>query len=484
MIHPFRTFGDLHRISQVATEFMLAGFSEALRKVHLGWYVRMICHVRCTFIKTPPKGTPEKLLLAFERLGPMFMKLGQVLSMRPDLIPKEYVKVFSQLQDRAPAFPFEQVKAIIEKELKKPLTEVFASFSHEPLASASLGQVHRATLSNGESVAVKVQRPGIRKGIKRDLRIMHMLLKKTERHVPELRPMRLGRALDTFTKSLWKELDYEVEGRHADRFAYLFRLDPGVKIPKIYWQETTSRVLTMEFMEGTKMGDREEISKQGLDHKKLMDNCVRACLLPVFKFGFFHADPHPGNVWALKDNRVCYLDFGMMGSVSETLRRNLLLFMYFFIREDVESALYYLLQMSEQNEDADTDGFSEEATNIMVSFLRRKGEEMATMSTSFFQIIVQGVSYRVYFPANLVMLSKALVTGESMCRLTHRQMDYIKESRPIIEKIYAEEFGLSSVISEYQKFAPDLLQVIKQLPKMLRTEANKIGVSKGQGLDS
>ena len=469
-MHFIRVVRDIRRVVQVGTELLLAGFSELLRKMHLGWYVEAICHVRCLFIKTPPKGTPEKLRLAFERLGPAFIKLGQVLSMRPDLIPKEYVKEFSRLQDHAPAFSFKHVEEIIETEFKKPLTEIFASFSNEPIASASLGQVHRATLPNGELVAVKIQRPEIKKGLKQDLRILHMALEKAERHMPELRPMRLDQALDTFTKSLWKELDYEVEGRHADRFAYLFRLDTGVKIPKIYWPQTTSKVLTMEFIEGTKMGDREEISRQGLDHAKLMDNCVRACLLPVFRYGFFHADPHPGNVWALKDNRVCYLDFGMMGSISNALRHHLLLFMYFLIREDIESSLYYLLQMTEKNEGADTEGFGEEATNIIVSFLRQNRVGTMTVSTAFFQMILKGMPYRVYFPSNLVMLSKALVTGETMCRLTHPNMDYIRVAKPLIEKVYEEEFGLTSVISEYQKFVPDLIQIIKTIPQAIQQE--------------
>lgn len=469
-MHFIRVVRDIRRVVQVGTELLLAGFAELLRKMHLGWYVEALCYIRCLFIKTPPKGTPEKLRLAFEHLGPAFMKLGQVLSMRPDLIPKEYVQEFSRLQDHAPAFSFERVETIIETEFKKPLQEVFSSFAREPLASASLGQVHRATLSSGEVVAVKIQRPDIKKGLKRDLRILHMALEKVQRHMPELRPMRLDRALDTFTTSLWKELDYEVEGRHADRFAYLFRADAGVKIPKIYWPQTTSEVLTMEFIEGTKMGDREEISRQGLDHAKLMNNCVRACLMPVFRYGFFHADPHPGNVWALKDNRVCYLDFGMMGSISTALRRTLLLFMYFLIREDVESSLFYLLQMTEKNEDADTEGFGEEATNIIVSFLRQNKEGSMTVSTAFFQMILTGMSYRVYFPSNLVMLSKALVTGETMCRLTHVNLDYIRTARPLIEKVYEEEFGLTSVITEYQKFLPDLIQIIKKIPEAIQQE--------------
>lgn len=466
----FRTIGDMRRVAQIMTEIFLAGFSASLRKIRMGWYVNIVCRIRCLFIKTPPNGTPQKLRLAFEHLGPTFIKLGQILSMRPDIIPEEYVKEFSSLQDNAPSFPFEQVKLIIEKELNKPLTDVFKIFSEIPIASASLGQVHSATLLTGEKVAVKVQRPNIKNGIKRDLRIVRYLLKKIERNIPELKPLRLDRALDTFTESLWKELDYETEGRHADRFSYLFKSDPGIKIPRIFWQQTTSKVLTMEFIEGVKMGDRQAIYDQGLDHKELMDNCVRACLMPIFSYGFFHADPHPGNVWALRDNRVCYLDFGMMGSISKTLRQQMILFIYFFLNEEMESALYYLLQMTEKDDDAKIDSFSEEATNLMISFIQQGNKKSATMSTTFFNIIMKGVSHRVYFPSNLVMLSKALVTGESMCQQTHADMDYLKAARPIIEKIYEEEFGVTSVISEYQKFAPDLLQIIKNLPEILKRE--------------
>jgi ubiquinone biosynthesis protein len=470
MFSVLQFLGDLRRLSQIVTALFKAGFSIFLRQIRLGWYVGLWCRIKCLFhrVRCPPENSAKKLRETFELLGPTFMKLGQVLSMRPDIIPEAYVKEFSRLQDQAPSFPFSIVKSTVENELGKALHQIFRDFDEKPIASASLGQVHIGRLISGKKVAVKIQRPGVRKILEKDLRIMNFILKKIEDYVPEVRPLRLEKALETFTASLWKELDYEVEGRHADRFAYLFRDDPGIKIPKIYWSNTTTKVLCMEFIEGIKMGDHEAIRKQGLNHKKLMDNCVRACLTPVFSFGFFHADPHPGNVWALKDNRVCYLDFGMMGSISKTLRLQMLFFMYFMIQENVASALYYLLQMTEKDKAADIDGYSEEVTDMMISFLQQRKENTETISTTFYTIIVKGMAYRVYFPSSLVMLAKAMVTGESMCRMTHDRFDYLDVAKPIIEKVYQEEFGLSALFSEYQKFVPDLLQFVKKLPSMLQ----------------
>lgn len=467
----FQFLRDLNRLRHIVTVLFGVGFAESMRTMELNWFVSLSCRVHCWFSKQtcPQEDLPQRIRVAFERLGPTFMKLGQVLSMRPDLIPEAYVQEFSKLQDHAPAFPFDIVQNIVASELKQPLENIFAEFEKEPIASASLGQVHRARLLNGAYVAIKVQRPGIKGILQKDMRLIAYFMRRLEQRFPEVRRLRPRDALDAFIASLERELDYRIEGRNADRFRYNFRDEKGIVTPAIFWDYTTERVLTMEFMVGTKMGDRAALKRQGIDHDILMRNCTRACLLPVFRDGFFHADPHPGNVWALQDGRVCWLDFGMVGSVPKKLRLNMLFFTLFVAQNDIESALYYLLEMANVHDGSDVDGYSEEVTAILTSLYAHTGA-VQTISSSFFLMVQKASEFSIYFPAGMVLLAKALVTSETMCRLSHNNYDILETAKPILEEVYQKEFGISALLSQFQKFMPDLMMFLQRMPNVVRRE--------------
>ena len=246
----FRFVGDLNRLRHIVSVLFEAGFGEIMGRMKIIWYVSLTYRIHCLFSenKCPQQDLPERLRVSFEKLGPTFMKLGQVLSMRPDLVSEEYIKEFAKLQDSAPSFSYDIVKATIESELKKPIRTVFAEFDEKPIASASLGQVHRARLHNGVPVAVKVQRPDIAKLLQKDMRIISYFINKAERYMPEVRRLRPRDALHAFTQSLARELDYTVEGRNADRFRYNFRDEKGIVTREIFWDYTTTKVLTMEFV--------------------------------------------------------------------------------------------------------------------------------------------------------------------------------------------------------------------------------------------
>lgn len=467
----FRFLGDLNRIRQIVSAFFQAGFSALLSKMKVGWCASLWCKLRCWFRRRscPQVNLPHEFRLTLEKLGPTFMKLGQVLSMRPDMIPDPYIQELKKLQDKAPSFPYKTVQSIVEGELKQPLEEVFKRFNKKPVAAASLGQVHKAVLKDGTTVAVKIQRPGVHKILEKDLRIIAWLIRRIEQFIPEAKPFQPQKALQQFEKSLRRELDYRTEGRHADRFRHNFRDDEGVKIPTIYWDYTTEKVLTMEFIDGIRMGDLEEMKKRGVDDDQLLGNCVRACLMPVFSYGFFHADPHPGNVWVLDDNRVVYLDYGMVGTIKKKLRQSMVLYVVFLAKKDIESALYYLLEMAEVKKDSDIDGFSDEATSIMISYLQR-GDASTTLSATFYEIIILAGKYHIYFAPELVMLAKSLMTAETMCRETHKNFDFLETAQPILEEVYREEFGIGKLLSEYQKFGRDIVELIGNLPEIMRKQ--------------
>jgi ubiquinone biosynthesis protein len=246
--------------------------------------------------------------------------MGQVLSSRPDLIPVDLLNELAVLQNHVPAFEFDQVQSIIESEFGMPHTRLFATLESQPFASASIGQVHRATLNSGEQAAVKVQRPGIRKIIETDLEIILHLASIMENNIKEAAFFKPVKIVEEFSKTLEKELDYTIEAANMEQMAEQFRTDNTILIPAVYEDQSSPRVLTMEYIQGIKADDIQALDAAGLDRKKITCRGADLIMKQVFDFGFFHADPHPGNLFVLDDNRICLVDFGMTGFVDQASR--------------------------------------------------------------------------------------------------------------------------------------------------------------------
>lgn len=460
---------DTWRLRKILAAAYEVGLGLYLSKTSLAWWVPLHCRIKCYIQQKQctPVELPQRIRHLLEDLGPTFIKLGQILSMRPDFLPPQYIQEFQKLQEHASEISFEIISGIIHSELGK-ISDHYKEFNKEPLATASLGQVYEAYLHDGTRVAVKIQKPNIQKSIESDLRILCHLAKQLEKHFVILSSYRPAHAMEMVRETLLKELDYLNEGRNAERFAYNFKAEKGVKVPQIYWQHSTSKVLTMEFIEGIRMGDMEKLSAAGLNHERIMKNCTRACLLPPLSYGFFHADPHPGNVLALADERICYLDFGMVGQISPKLRHQLLLVLLYFVNEEIEAMVRALMNMLEAGNQPDFESYQEYMTSSLVHFfLHDQGAE--SMTQMLYEIISAASRYQVIFPGGMTMLIKAMVTGEAMCRMTHKDLDYIKASKSVIEEIYSNEFGLKHLLQHYQKFLPFLLERIKELPEHWET---------------
>ena len=277
----------------------------------------LVHHIKFRYFKRGKAITRgERIRELFEDLGTTYIKFAQVLSTRPE-VPEEILKELKKLQDMVPPFPYEQVEEQIKAELGAPIEELFLYFEKEPIASASIGQVHRAVLKNGEKVAVKVQRPGVEYLIETDIIIMSSIFKTAEKLIPDLKLLGLPATIDAFATTIRREVDYIIEGRNADRFRQVFAGDKTVYIPNVYWDYTSKRVLTLEFIDGIKIDQTEELDKRGCNRRQITINVVRAYMKQIFEGGFFHADPHPANVFILDDNTIAFLDFGMTGRVSK-----------------------------------------------------------------------------------------------------------------------------------------------------------------------
>ena len=282
---------------------------------------------------------PYYLKNAFFELGPTFVKIGQFLSSRRDIIPEEYIKVLSELQDSIPPIPFSEMKVQIEKELRKPLETVFKSFNEEPIASASIGQVYRAELTNSMQVAVKVQRPDLNVLFNQDLAILRCLATYLERTTRLGKDREWVQIIDEIGKTLFEEIDFIQEGKNADRFRKNLKYEERICIPRIFWHYTTKKLITIEFVPGTKITDLDTLKSKNIDLKELALVLVNAYFKQFFEDGFYHADPHPGNIVVKYDGTIVFYDFGMVGRINKSLRKELTNVLVSVVAQDTETLL-------------------------------------------------------------------------------------------------------------------------------------------------
>jgi ubiquinone biosynthesis protein len=419
-----------------------------------------------------PIFSPELLRSVLEKLGPTFIKLGQVLSLRADVVGEELARELSKLQSDAPSFPYEEVRRIFKEETGRFPEEAFRTFDEKPVAAASLAQVHRAVRMDGTEVAVKVQRPEIRKTIAQDIHILAYLARLAERFVPEATPYQPARVVREFADWTMRELDFRVEGHNAERFAFIFRENTDITIPKIFWDYTTTRVLTMEFTNGVKANDLERIRALQLDRKRLASIGVDALFHQFFVSGFFHADPHPGNFFAMPDGRLCLHDFGMVGYLDQATRKELLSCLVAFVNQDVDGFTRHILHMAITDGKSRVGGFEKDVAGILSEFFF--SERRPSVAWAFFRVINQGARNGIQFPGDLALFGKALVTTESMGLLLYPEIDFNKELEPFVTKVVRKHLSPRAAWQSLESDTLDYLSFLRHLPERVQNVLTKI----------
>lgn len=388
------------------------------------------------------------LRLAVEKLGPTFIKLGQILSTRSDIVPAEYISELVKLQDQIPASPFAGIKALVELELGAPISDRFAVFSEEPLAAASIGQVHEATLLDGRAVVVKVQRPGVVEMIDEDLAILSHLAVVAERRVAIARRLDLTGLIAEFAWTLRAELDYAREGRNAERFARIFELDPRVVIPDIHWTHSSSRVLTMERLRGIRIDDASAIVAAGLDPVDIAERAARIVLREVFQEGFFHADPHPGNFLVAGNGAIAAMDFGMVGTINDRLREQLLFLLFAVIERDTPRIVDDMILLGATSANIDRAVLERDVDHLIAQYYGRKLNEIQIgRVVSEIMALVQRNQLRL--PAELALLAKTIVMSEAMGRQLDPGFQVVTVAEPFVrdamKRYYRPEFWRSKL---------------------------------------
>lgn len=460
---------DLNRLRQIITVLFEAGFGFIIDRLRLRYLVPLRLRLSQRFKRLKAPAKPEikppqvRLRESFEKLGPSFMKLGQILSLRPDLIGFEYAKELEKLQSRAATFSFEQVEKIIQKEFGRPIETLFKSFEKKAFAAASLAQVHRAVLKDGTQAAVKVQRPNVEETIKKDIHILFFLAFLLEKYIPESKPLRPTQVVKEFAAWTMRELDFKVEATNTERFRYNLKDEPDIKIPKVYWDLTSQKVLTMEFVDGVKLDEEERLAKMKLSRELLARNAVKVLLKQFLIDGFFHADPHPGNFFVLKNNIICLHDFGMVGYVSPEMRSEMVSYFMSFINQDMENSLKHLLDVAEVREGSDVEGFKQEVSSILSAWFYSPAKE--SIATSFFKAISASVKYNIVFPSNLVLLGKAMLATEAMAKRFYPKFDFNEQFAAFVGMVYRSAFDPRAAAKDFQDNMFDYLAFLKKLPE-------------------
>jgi len=461
---------DINRLREILTVLFEEGFDFLITKVRLKHKIPLTKRLKTRIESKKSFPTERRLRLTLERLGPTFIKFGQVLSVRPDLIPKNYIKELEKLQDRVPQFPVSIAKEEIKKEFKKDINELFSNFEEKPIASASISQVHKATLKDGKKVAVKIQRPDVRKMMETDIEIMFYVAKLLENRIPQLRKYNPTKIIEEFAKWTIKELDFKREAVNAKRFARNFSKDTQIKIPQIY--DATNKILIMEFIEGTQLHDVKQIKKKKIDLKPLMEKSFRAILTQVFIHGFFHADPHPGNIIITNDKKIAFIDFGIVGHFDEDLKAKSIDLFYGIIENDTEKIVETLIDLSDSEIENKTE--LEYEIGDILEPLQASDISKVKISRMLEEILEVSLNHGLKMPTSFVLLAKTIITLEGVAIEYDPNFSLFLSSRPFMEKLIAKRYNPVYVFNnfiknmvKFRKFAEDLPeQTTKALEKI------------------
>lgn len=432
---------------------------------------RMLAGILKPFVRSDLRNRPfpEQLRRRLEILGPTFTKLGQIMAIREDLLPEVITEELDSLMDHLPPIPFAQVKAIIERELEDPVESLFRSIDPEPLAAASIAQVHRATTHDGEDVVVKVIKPGIRDVVTSDLKLLEFFGVFLQWLLPRYQPTQIIEEFGAYTK---REIDFDYEADHAEIFAANFQDVPGVVFPDVHRALSTSDVLTMEYLGGMRPGPQAVRELSEAERQRVIDLGASAVIRMLYKDGFFHADLHAGNLKILpgdrpEDLQIGFIDLGMVGRFRADIRRRMLYYYYALVRGDVENAARYLLDMARVGEGGDPQGFRRAVSDMARHFLMRSKQGSISLAQVILQSLSLGGRYRIFFPVEMTLMVKALVTFEGVGRTLDPDLDVVAVSRRHVQRIFRERFNPLTLGSELLSNAPELVDVALKLPQLL-----------------
>jgi ubiquinone biosynthesis protein len=411
--------------------------------------------------------SPRRVRLVLEDLGPSFVKLGQLMSTRADIFPPEYIEELRKLQDRVPPVPITEIQEVITRELKRPIEEIFVKFDQEAFAAASVAQAHHATLPGGERVVVKVIRPGIEKRLREDIRLMYYLADKIEKAFDLGRILAPTNVVREFERTVFRELDMLIEAGSIEKFSHNFKETEEIYIPKVYWDYTTKSVLVMERIDGFKVDQVEEQRAHGIDPKEIALVGLRSFSRQLMEFGFFHADPHPGNVIVMYDGRVSLVDFGITGYLDEEAMRQIANIFLGYAEHDYDMVIEAFLEAGLlDDETIDLESFRIDLKDVSEAFYGRSLQSISVKDV-YDQIIQLALKYRIQLPRNLMLLLKTFVQTEALGKIQGSDVSILEFTRPYAKKLLQRGYDAKKMFRNIGRDTRYVGKYAKVMPKFV-----------------
>ncbi len=412
------------------------------------------------------------LRYAMEELGPAFIKLGQLLATRPDMVGNEIADDLKMLRDNTPVTPFDEIREVIEGELAQPLEEVYSEFNEEPLGSASIGQVYKARLKeSGMEVAVKVQKPGIYDVIVPDVKILNNLAGTIDNHVSKSRTYNLPAIAKEFEKSIFKELDYMEEVRNIGKITKNFEEVDYIKIPEVYPEYCTPKLITMELIDGYEVTDLFDNEIEGINNTEIAQYGTQSYLKQVLIDGFFHADPHPGNLFVTKDNKLCYIDFGMMGVVNDEFRGNFSQMILLLLGGNSKHLINQLLYMKIITPEQNTPEFRDDVDDLLNSYL---GVDIDQMDGIFDNLMNLMIKHNIVLPREFVMIGRGIILIEDAGSRLDPHFNITGELENFAKKMVSQKFSPGNLVGGGFNYIVEIEHLLKDLPDRLNRTLDKV----------
>lgn len=463
-LSPIKFFRNLGRTREIVTILLNHGFGDVVERLRLMRYMRWWRRVVLRKPEPAPRLTvAQRIRQAVEELGPTFVKFGQVVSTRPDLVPAAIIDELEKLQEHVPAFSGAEAARILEAELGEPVSKLFASFDLAPVAAGSLGQVHRAVHHDGRVLAVKIRRPFVVRDVERDLSLMTELAILIERHLPEAEIFDPVGLVNQFARSIRREINFSREGRTMDEFRRLFRNDATLYIPAVCWELTSEAVLTMEYIDGLKISDRDGLIAEGLSPAEIAANGARIFMKMAFEFGFFHGDPHPGNMRILSNGVVGLIDFGMVGRLEEDKREQLIDLLVAVSQGNVRGCVDQVLLIGKPFRPVDRPLLQSDVRDFIESYYGVPLEQIdvGNLLNDFVNILA---SHGIRYPADLMLLIRAIITLEGVASELDPAFNLSTHLVPIMSTFVRERYNPQRMAGRFISDARLMLGVLHDLP--------------------
>jgi ubiquinone biosynthesis protein len=463
-LSPIRFFRNLGRTREIVTVLLNHGFGDVVDRLRLMRYMRWWRRVVLRRPEAEPRLTvPQRVRMALEELGPTFVKFGQVMSTRPDLLPAALIAELEKLQEHVPPFPGAEAKHILASQLGAPPEQLFASFDLQPLAAGSLGQVHCATHFDGTRLAVKIRRPNAVRDVENDLSLMTELAAMLERHIPEAEIFDPVGLVNQFSRTIRRELNFGREGRTLDEFRRLFRHDATLFIPRVYWDLTGEGVLTMEFVDGMKISDRQALEEAGYSGREIAANGARIFIKMAFDHGLFHGDPHTGNLRVLPQGVIGLIDYGMVGRLEPEKRDQLVDLLVAVTRGNVRGCVEQVLLIGKPFRPIDRPLLQADVRDFIESFYGVPLDQIdvGRLLTDFVNILT---NHGIRYPADLMLLIRAIVTLEGVGRELDPSFNLAEHLAPALEQVVRDRYNPQRMAGRIIDDTRTLLQVLANLP--------------------